>query len=70
MASDNRNETINYKVREHSLGKVPVIAVVGKKEAKERTLALRRIGGKSQDIKSLDDAMAALVAEATPPHLR
>ena len=67
---DNRNETINYKVREHSLGKVPVIAVVGKKEAKERTLALRRIGGKSQDIKSLDDAMAALVAEATPPHLR
>ena len=68
VTTDLRNETINYKVREHSLSKVPVIAVVGKKEAEEGKVALRRLGGKNQDIQRLEDAISSLTSEAMPPH--
>ena len=61
---DLRNEKINYKVREHSLAKVPVILVVGKREAAERTVALRRLGGEQQEVLALDEAVTRLAAEA------
>ncbi|MGA1342414.1 MAG: threonine--tRNA ligase [Hyphomonas sp.] len=67
---DRRNETINYKVREHSLQKVPVIAVVGAREAEERKVALRRLGSNGQQILSLDEALVSLAAEALPPDLK
>ena len=70
VESDLRNEKINYKVREHSLQKVPVIAVVGAREAAERKVSLRRLGAERQEVMDLDDALAALRAEATPPDLR
>jgi threonyl-tRNA synthetase len=54
-------------VREHSVTKIPAILVVGKREAEERTVAIRRLGGKTQDVKSLDEAIAALVEEARTP---
>ncbi|MCX5569249.1 threonine--tRNA ligase [Kaistia nematophila] len=66
---DLRNEKINYKVREHSLAKIPVILVCGKREAEEQTVNLRRIGSRDQVSMSLDEAIASLVAEATPPDL-
>jgi threonyl-tRNA synthetase len=68
---DLRNEKIGYKVREHSLAKVPLILVVGKKEAEERTVALRRLGveNERQIPMSLADAVTQLTAEATPPDL-
>ncbi len=65
--TDLRNEKINYKVREHSVAKVPVIAVVGRREAEESTLALRRLGGKDQEVLALSDAITRLQEEATPP---
>ncbi|KRB80874.1 threonine--tRNA ligase [Sphingomonas sp. Root710] len=68
--SDLRNEKINYKVREHSLAKVPALLVVGKREAEEGTVAIRRLGEQAQTVLPLDEAIAALVAEATPPDLR
>jgi threonyl-tRNA synthetase len=68
--ADLRNEKINYKVREHSLAKVPVLAVVGRKEAAERMVSIRRFGSPDQNPAMLDDALKALVAEATPPDLR
>ncbi len=64
---DLRNEKISYKVREHSVTKIPAILVVGKREAEERTVAIRRLGGKNQDVKSLDEAIASLVEEARTP---
>src|SRR5829696_4769165 len=67
---DLRNEKINYKVREHSLAKVPVILVIGKKEAAERTVSIRRLGSPDQRSMTLDQAMRDLVQEATPPDLR
>ncbi|PHS77351.1 MAG: threonine--tRNA ligase [Robiginitomaculum sp.] len=67
---DLRNEKINYKIREHSLAKVNVIAVVGRKEAEEGKLALRFLGDREQEILSLEDAIASLTKEATPPDLR
>ena len=67
---DTRNETINYKVREHSLQKVPVIAVVGAREAEGRMLALRRLGSNGQEIVSLADAVRNLGHEALPPDLK
>ncbi len=67
---DLRNEKINLKVREHSLAKVPVLLVAGKKEAAERTLSIRRLGSSAQTSGSLDEVVAALVAEATPPDIR
>lgn len=65
--TDLRNEKINYKVREHSLAKVPALMVVGKREAEEGTVALRRLGGNAQEILALDEAVATLAAEASPP---
>ena len=64
---DIRNEKINYKVREHSHAKVPVILVVGGREADERTVAMRRLGGKQQEVLALADALARLVVEARSP---
>ena len=64
---DLRNEKISYKVREHSVTKVPVIMVVGKREAEENTVAIRRLGGKAQDVKPLAEAIAGLVEEARSP---
>jgi threonyl-tRNA synthetase len=66
---DTRNEKINYKVREHSVKKVPVILVVGKREMEERAINMRRLGSQDQKAISLVDAMAALKTEATPPDL-
>ncbi|MBU0557199.1 MAG: threonine--tRNA ligase [Alphaproteobacteria bacterium] len=69
--TDLRNEKINYKVREHSLGRVPNLLVVGRREAEEGTVALRRLGSdEHQKVMSVDDVIAQLVAEATPPDLR
>ena len=68
--ADLRNEKINYKVREHSLAKVPVILVVGKREMDEQAVNMRRLGSQDQKSMSLVDAIAALVAEATAPDLR
>ena len=67
---DTRNEKINYKVREHSVEKVPVIAVVGAREAQERKLALRRLGSNAQNILSLQEAADQLAEEALPPDLK
>ncbi len=67
---DLRNEKVGYKVRENSLAKIPVIAVVGRKEAEQSTVALRRLGGEAQDIIGLAEAIAALTSEATPPDLK
>ncbi len=64
---DLRNEKISYKVREHSLAKIPVILVVGGREARERTVAMRRLGGKSQDVRSLEEAVGSLAGEARSP---
>jgi threonyl-tRNA synthetase len=64
---DIRNEKINYKVREHSLAKVPAIMVVGAQELEARSVALRRLGGKDQELLALDDAVARLKQESAPP---
>jgi threonyl-tRNA synthetase len=69
--ADTRNEKINYKVREHSLAKVPLLLVVGKREAEERSVAVRRLGSEERQVAmSLDEAKAMLVAEAVAPDLR
>jgi threonyl-tRNA synthetase len=65
--TDLRNEKINYKVREHSLAKVPVLVVVGKREAEERTVALRRLGGANQEVLALSEATAILTRESAVP---
>lgn len=70
VETDIRNEKINAKVREHSLARVPVILVVGRKEAEDGTVAIRRLGGAAQEVMSLADAATALAAEALPPDLR
>ncbi len=70
VEADLRNEKINYKVREHSLVKVPVLLVVGRKEAAERTVSIRRLGSPNQQTMSLDDALKALAAEAVTPDRR
>ena len=67
--TDLRNEKINYKVREHSLAKIPVIAVVGAKEKENGTVAVRRLGSEKQEIIKLDDFIAALAEAAQMPHL-
>jgi threonyl-tRNA synthetase len=67
---DLRNEKINYKIREHSLTKTPVIAVVGRKEAESGQVALRRFGSERQEILALDTAAEALARDAMPPDLR
>ncbi|WP_427023324.1 threonine--tRNA ligase [Aureimonas ureilytica] len=70
VESDLRNEKINYKVREHSLAKVPVILVCGKREAEERSVNLRRLGSRDQEAMSLDAAKALLLDEAVAPDLK
>ena len=67
---DLRNEKINYKVREHSVSKIPVILAVGGREAEGRTVSMRRLGSKESQILLLDEAVQMLAAEATPPDLR
>ena len=68
--ADIRNEKINYKVREHSVARVPAILVVGRREAEEGTVSLRRLGAKDQTSGPLADIVASIVKEATPPDLR
>ena len=67
---DLRNEKINYKVREHSLAKVPVMLVVGKKEAESRQVSIRRLGSDKQQVIGLDEALTMLAEEALPPDLK
>ena len=64
---DLRNEKINYKVREHSLTKVPVILVIGRREAEEGTVSMRRLGAKDQEVLALDQALDRLKPEARMP---
>jgi len=70
VETDFRNEKINYKVREHSVTKVPVIVVCGKREAEEGTVNIRRLGSQNQTSMTLEEAIATLVDEATPPDLK
>ena len=70
VETDLRNEKINYKVREHSLAKVPALLVVGKKEAETRAVSVRRLGKEGQSVLPLDAALAALAEEAVAPDLR
>src|SRR4051794_37246747 len=70
IEGDLRNEKINYKVREHSLAKVPALLVVGRKEAAERTVSIRRLGKEGQSVLPLDVALKALVEEAVAPDVR
>jgi threonyl-tRNA synthetase len=71
VETDLRNEKINYKVREHSLAKVPNLLVVGKREAEEGTVALRPLGeGARQEVLGLDEVVQRLKAEALPPDFR
>ena len=70
VEADLRNEKINYKVREHSLAKVPALLVVGKKESAERTVSIRRLGREDQQVMPLDAALKALSDEAVPPDVR
>jgi threonyl-tRNA synthetase len=67
--TDLRNEKINYKVREHALAKVPYLLVIGRREAEERTLSVRRLGSDKQETIALDALIKQLLAEATPPDL-
>jgi threonyl-tRNA synthetase len=67
VEADIRNEKINYKVREHSVAHVPVILVVGRREAEERTVAVRRLGSREQEMLALDDAVGNLMREAASP---
>ncbi|MDO5641075.1 MAG: threonine--tRNA ligase [Paracoccus sp. (in: a-proteobacteria)] len=68
--ADTRNEKINYKVREHSVGKVPVILAIGMKEVEDRTVSIRRLDQHGSRLMALDEAVSALRDEATPPDLR
>ncbi|MCF6301887.1 MAG: threonine--tRNA ligase [Devosiaceae bacterium] len=70
VEADFRNEKINYKVREHSVAKVPAIFVVGKREAEEGTVSVRRLGAQGQTVVPVEEAIMALLEEATPPDLR
>jgi threonyl-tRNA synthetase len=70
VRTDTRNEKINAKVREHSLAHVPVLAVVGRREAELGQVALRRLGSQAQEVVSLAEAVANLAAEALPPDIR
>jgi threonyl-tRNA synthetase len=70
VETDFRNEKINYKVREHSLAKVPVILVAGRREAEEGTISVRRLGSKHQTVMTFEEAKVMLSEEAVPPDLR
>jgi threonyl-tRNA synthetase len=67
---DLRNEKINYKVREHSLAKIPALLAVGRKEAETHTVSIRRFGSEGQKVMATDEAISALVDEATPPDIK
>ena len=67
--ADTRNEKINYKVREHSVGKVPVILAVGHREVEQRTVSIRRLGEKDSSVQALDEVVAALKQEALAPDM-
>ncbi|MBI1218862.1 MAG: threonine--tRNA ligase [Rhodobacteraceae bacterium] len=67
--ADTRNEKINYKVREHSVGKVPVLLAIGLKEVEERSVSIRRLGDTHTETQTLDAFLATVLAEATPPDL-
>jgi threonyl-tRNA synthetase len=69
VQTDLTNQKINAKVRDHSIAHVPVMVVVGRREAEGRTVALRRLGGEAQVFLSLDEAVATLAGEAQPPDL-
>ncbi|NND20474.1 MAG: threonine--tRNA ligase [Silicimonas sp.] len=68
--ADVRNEKINYKIREHSVSKVPVILAIGQREVEDRTVTVRRLGDKQTSVQPLDEFVNALKAEAMPPDLR
>ncbi len=68
--ADVRNEKINYKVREHSLAKVPVILAIGQREVEERTVTIRRLGEKRTRVAALDEIVAELATEALPPDMK
>src|SRR6185503_20648040 len=68
--ADLRNEKINYKVREHSLTKVPALLVVGKREAEEKTVSVRRLGNPQSQVMPLAEIVAVLAQEAVPPDLK
>jgi threonyl-tRNA synthetase len=70
VETDTRNEKINYKVREHSLAKIPVLLVVGKKESADRSVSIRRLGKEGQQVMPLDAALKMLAEEAVPPDLQ
>ena len=70
VESDLRNEKINYKVREHSLAKVPYLLVAGRREAENRTLTVRRLGSEAQENLALTAVRHMLESEAVPPDLR
>ncbi|AMB45472.1 threonine--tRNA ligase [Methylobacterium sp. AMS5] len=70
VEADLRNEKINYKVREHSLAKVPVLLALGRREAEERTVSVRRMGSQKTTTMALDAALAAFIEEATSPDRR
>ena len=70
IEADLRNEKINYKVREHSLAKIPVLLCIGRKEAADKSVSIRRLGSQAQTSMSLGEALDALVAEAVPPDLK
>jgi threonyl-tRNA synthetase len=70
VEADLRNEKINYKVREHSLAKIPVLLVVGKKEAATRAVSIRRLGSDKQSVTVLDAALSRLAEEAVPPDVK
>ena len=67
--ADVRNEKINYKVREHSVAKVPVILAIGMKEVEDRTVSVRRLGSKQSEVMNLEQLVADLKVESTPPDL-
>ena len=67
VASDLRNEKISYKIREHSLAKIPVLFVIGARETKDRTVAVRRLGSTEQTLMNLDEAIKTLAKECAPP---
>ena len=67
--ADKRNEKIGYKIREHSLSKVPLIFAIGEREVASRTVTIRRLGSKKTEDISLNDAISLIVKEAAPPDL-
>jgi len=67
---DTDNQTVNYKVRQHSLAKVPYLLVLGRREAENRTVTVRKLGAEKQESLALDAAISMLAAEAVPPDLR